>query len=248
MKAESPLPAARRMAVTLLELLVVVLILSILATIATGVYTNQVRRARIAATRDLINELQIAITRYEVDLGSFPPSGSSSVFPPGALSSSNTANFRDGSGLLQLALVHSMSGNALAPASTLWLGPYINIHNEQLKAPVGFEVPGNYDILDHFGNPILYVQNQDYAINNGITTEAFTGGTQLFTSAAPAGANPNLPAPNPYAASGETYYNPSSYQIISYGPNGQTLTASLPPLGTLVLKGTEADDITNFGY
>jgi type II secretory pathway pseudopilin PulG len=248
MKSASPQTAARRMAVTLLELLVVVLILSILATIATGVYTNQTRRARIAATRDLIGQLKIAITRYEVDLGVFPPSGSSKVYPPSALSSTNTADFRDGSGLLQLALVHSMSGNAANPASSLWLGPYINVHAEQLKAPAGAETPGNYDLLDFFGNPLIYVKSDDYAINNGVTTEDFTGGTQVFSGSAPSGANPDLPAPNPFLALGETYYNPSGYQIISKGPDGLTLTAAVPPLGTLVYKGAAADDITNFGY
>ena len=65
--------------VTLLELLAVVLILGILSTIATNVYVGTLNRARIAATQNTIREIEVAIARYEIDLGQFPPSGSADV-------------------------------------------------------------------------------------------------------------------------------------------------------------------------
>jgi type II secretory pathway pseudopilin PulG len=244
----SPQPTdglARKVAVTLMELLVVVLIISILSTIATGVYTNQTRRARVAATQDLIRQLSVAITRYENDLGAFPPSGTSTVFPP-----TSTGARYDGSGLLELALVHSMNGNANAPASSLWQGPYISLQaGATLPTPIiatdtpvttaSQYVMGGYNIVDPWGGTIHYVQHEDYGTSTGTT---FAGGTTLFPpgfDAAAAGANSNLPAPNPYYAT-EIYYNPSTYQLFSYGPDGKTLAKPY--------YGTAADDINNFGY
>lgn len=218
-------------AVTLLELLAVCLIIGILSTIATGVYVGQTRRAKFAATKDLIRQLEIAITRYEVDLGSYPPSGSGDLNSPGARV--------DGSGFLHAALVHSFNGNSNNPASSQWGGPYISLQAEQLAAAseTFFSEPGRINILDAYGNPIFYVRKNDYANGDG----SFLGGTEVFTSSStPSGTNPNFPAPNPFASLGETYYNAQTYQIISVGENGGTFAAPF--------HGTEADDITNLGY
>jgi type II secretory pathway pseudopilin PulG len=221
-------------AVTLLELLAVVLIIGILSTIAVGVYTGEVRRAKIAATKDLIRQLEVAITRYEVDMGSFPPSGSGDGLIPSA------GNRVNGSGFLHVALVHSMSGNIHQPASPLWKGPYISFQVSQLapEAETFFDEPGRVNILDAFGNPIFYVQNPDYGEKNA----DFFGGTETFTGTAPAGSNPLLPAPNPFAGLGETYYNSAGYQLISAGPDG------LSSPNEQQFWGTQVDDITNFGY
>ena len=183
-------------AVTLLELLVVVLIISLLATIATGVYTGEVQRARIAATKDLIHQLEIAITRYEIDLGQFPPSGSGDTLPPDPLTSNNAATRVNGSGFLRVALIHSMSGNANFPASPAWDGPYLNLQAEQVgvtTAGLG-GAPGSYDILDAFDGPIVFIESKDYEFSGG----GFSGGTRLFFGDRPDGSNPNLPAPNPF--------------------------------------------------
>src|SRR5690606_20774970 len=53
--------------VTLLELLVVLVIISILSTIAVGVYTKEVLRAKVARTRAEIRTLEVAINRYQID-------------------------------------------------------------------------------------------------------------------------------------------------------------------------------------
>ena len=66
----------KKTAVTLLELLVVVMILGILSTIAVTVYTGHVERARVAACRDIIRQIELAVNRYEVDTGQLPPSSS----------------------------------------------------------------------------------------------------------------------------------------------------------------------------
>ena len=112
-------------AFTLMELLVVVLILGLLATIAVGVYTNQVERARYAAARTTIAARELAANRYQLDVGEFPPSGSFS----------NTGTETppvEGNGYLYLALTRSMSGNTSVPASARWQGPYIDVQKLHL--------------------------------------------------------------------------------------------------------------------
>lgn len=233
----------RLWAVTLLELVVVVLIISILATIATGIYTGETRRARIAAAQDLIHQLSVAIARYEVDCGSQPPSGSGTTLPPPVASSRY-----DGSGYLHLALLYSMSGSANKPASALWHGPYIAFQASEVGMPIDFTGSNNVgmiNILDPWQSPVRYVSHEDY----GSTGGNFSGGTLLFGSTAPTGANPKLPAPNPFAAQGETYYNTSTYQLISLGPDGQTLDSlNGGTVGNFSFAGAAEDDVTNFGY
>lgn len=223
---------SRRMAVTLMELMVVVLIIGILSTIATGVYTGKTHEARIAAAHALIHNLEVAITRYELDTGSLPPSGSG-VLPLDVITSGSTTTRENGSGYLHLALVHSVSNNATAPASTLWKGPYINLQLDQIQ-PKGKDAatPGMINIVDPWGNPILYFASPEYSG----TSAGYTGGTKMFTTPV-AGANPKLPAPNPFAS--EVYYNPKTFQLIGFGPDGTTLDS---------YPGAGADDINNFGY
>ncbi len=213
---------SRRSAVTMLELLVVVLIIGILATVATGIYTGETEKARVAATHAMINQLSMAITRYEVDLGAYPPGGSGAPLAPGA-----PASRRPGSGYLYLALVHSLSGNAYTPASPRWKGPYINLQADQVGLPSASQA-GEFDILDAWGSPIRYFNRNEYLP---------LGAARIFQGGRPAGANPDLPASSPF---GETFYNSGSYQLISFGPNTTSLLAPY--------EGTENDDVTNFGF
>lgn len=238
----------RRSGVTIIELLVVLLIISLLATIATGIYTDEKARAEMVAAKDLIRQLEVAITRYNVDVGSLPPSGSGDLFPPPPLTEENVVEGtrRGGSAYLYNALVHSMSGSASNPASRLWDGPYINIQPSQLAglSEDGMVEPGQIDILDPWGNIIFYVKSDHYAI----TSNTFPGGVWLFQSEAPEGANPDLPAPNPYVAYNETYYNTGTYQLYSFGPDGDSFDLISTEFFVKNHQGTEQDDINNFGY
>ncbi|MDX2176038.1 MAG: prepilin-type N-terminal cleavage/methylation domain-containing protein [Candidatus Sumerlaeia bacterium] len=194
---------------TLLEILVVLVILSLLATMAVGVYTKEIVRARYAKARADIASLSIAVNRYYSDLGTYPPGGSRTP----ALTS-------DGSGLLQLALRSSMSGDMNNPASPRWQGPYIEWDYRQFSEADGAPIDTSTDLGDRsfrdpFGQPYAYVNFRDYSGLDG--TE--------------------LPASNPFAAN-ETYYNPSSFQIISFGVDGVTLPSPS--------RGLDTDDVTNF--
>lgn len=209
-------------AFTLMELLVVVLILGILATMAVGVYTNQVERARYAAARTTIAAIELAVTRYQLDVGEFPPSGS--LTPPNRL---------EGNGWMYLALTRSVNGNTSAPASPRWQGPYIDVKKLHLGDLNGTPVDdltsatigiADIQILDPWGSPYRYVRccgsaDDNYTVNDGT----------------------KLPASHPFATT-DVYYNPTTFQVVSNGRNGQTVTT---PAG---FRGTEEDDVTNFTY
>jgi prepilin-type N-terminal cleavage/methylation domain-containing protein len=211
-------------AFTLIELLIVVLILSLLATIAVGVFNTQVERARYAAARTTIANLELAITRYQLDTGEFPPSGSSEL---PALPSSPT-DF-EGNGLMYVALTRSMSADARNPASRRWQGPYIDVKELNLGDLNGtplyddiISTPtiGMVQILDPWGSPYRYVRStgssdDNYTVNNA--TE--------------------LPSTHPFAST-DIYHNASTFQIVSNGRNGTTNNA--PSIGL------EEDDVNNF--
>lgn len=209
-------------AFTLMELLVVVLILGLLATIAVGVFTNQVERARYAAARTTIAAIELAVTRYQLDVGDFPPSGSATPAAP---------DF-EGNGWMYLALTRSMSGDTSAPASARWQGPYIDVKKLHLGDINGIAIDetsaaltmADVQILDPWGSPYRYVRSHGSADDN----YTVNGATEL-------------PLTNPYAAT-DVYYNPTTFQIISNGRNGVT---NMTPAGQ---RGTQEDDVTNFGF
>lgn len=204
--------------VTLIELIVVLVIVSLLSTVAVGIYTKEVQRARIARARAEIRTLEVAANRYQIDTGRFPPSSSGTQLAPGSL---NQMDPFAGCGYLQAALRASLNGNANAPLSLRWAGPYMDWDENKLGTLSGAAIGSGTAIpeiqfLDPWNNPYYYVSSDDYAA---------LGGTEL-------------PAGHPYAAT-ETYYNASTFQVISFGPDGQTDTSA----GAL---GTEPDDVTNW--
>jgi type II secretory pathway pseudopilin PulG len=211
-------PMFKRVAsgVTIIELVVVVLIIATLATIATPVLVGQVTRAKIAATADTIRQLEIAIARYEIDLGEFPPSGTAT---------NNTGGIAPfGNSYLMEALLHSTGGNVNAPSSPRWAGPYIEFDEEVLLLP---GVNGNADqsgvdntreiqLIDPFESVYTYYRSVDYET--------------VFAT--------ELPDNHPFFST-ETFFNPRTVQIWSSGPNMITNT-------DLNERGREFDDINNF--
>jgi len=207
-----------RRGVTLIELIVVLVIVSLLSTVAVGIYTKEVVRAKIARTRAEIRTLEVAANRYQIDTGQFPPSSSGTALAPVALNQSDPVA---GCGYLQVALRASLNGNAGAPLNLRWVGPYIDWDENKLGTLTAAPITGStalpqIQFIDPFGNPYYYVSSDDYAL---------LGGTEL-------------PSTNPYATT-ETWFNASTIQIVSFGPDGQTNTSP----GAL---GTEPDDVSNW--
>ncbi|MCD6386484.1 prepilin-type N-terminal cleavage/methylation domain-containing protein [Candidatus Sumerlaeota bacterium] len=203
--------------VTLIELLVVIMIIGILSTIAVTTYTGQVERARYAACRETIHQLEMAITQYKIDVGQLPPSGSGTNLAP---SPPNPTAPATGCGYLQLALLHSLSGDAYHPLDYHWFGPYLELDSRQLGDINGQPISGStpkagVQILDPWYQPYYYIRYQDY--------DTF-GGTERL-------------ADDPFYPN-ETYYNPSSFQIFSMGRNMKTYAVPY--------RGLETDDVNNW--
>lgn len=206
--------------VTLLELMVVLMIVSILSTVAVGVYTKEILRAKYARARSEIRTLELAISRYEIDTGQLPPSGSGTAIAPAGVAEIGLA---EGSGYLQTCLRNSLNGNMNAPLSSSWKGPYVDWDYNRLGLVDGTPITalgpgastGNISFLDPFGGAYHYIRSSDYGSR---------GGSELSAN-------------SPFSAT-ETYYNPSTFQIISYGPNLQTNASPG--------RGLEPDDVTNF--
>jgi len=214
--------SAPKFGVTLLELLVVLVVLALLATISVGVYGKEILRAKYARARVEIRTLEIAITQYEIDTGQLPPSGSGLTLAPAGV---DTRGFAEGSGYLQVALRSSLNGQPFAPLSPRWGGPYVDWDYNRLGTADGTPTTdpdfssstsqGLISFLDPFGFPYQYIRASDYSRR---------GGTEL-------------PSNSPFAAT-ETWYGPSTFQIISVGADGETLATPE--------RGLDNDDVTNF--
>ncbi len=209
-----------RKGITLVELLVVLLIIGILSTIAANVYIQRVAMAKVSAAKATISQLEGAIAAYQTDVGQLPPSGSGTVLSGEGTDLDNNANPSQGNGYMFLALSRSLSGNMMAPLESRWHGPYIDIPSARVgtltgAAPQNSTALAQLQILDPWGTPFIYIRHQDYAS---------LGGTRLPSDSVLAGS--------------ETYYNASSYQIISCGPD--KVTPDSPD------RGTGGDDLTNF--
>jgi prepilin-type N-terminal cleavage/methylation domain-containing protein len=216
--------------ITLIELLVVIVIISLLATIAAGSYINQVRRSKIALTKAEIRTMEVAINRYQIDTGHFPLSFTGTVTPPPpgvVLVPENSAD-PHGSGFLQVSLQASYTLDPLAPLAPTWQGPYLDwpvnrlgrrdgtLADDPLNAGIN---AGLLSFMDPFQSPYYYVRSAEYLdppVDFGV----------------------RQPTGYPYAGQ---FFNPSSFQIISFGPNRAAGTpgATPDPLGF-------GDDITNF--
>jgi len=213
---------ANRRAVTLIELLVVLAILGLLATVAYGVYSAHVLRAKATACSLQIHELETACTQYQVDCGEYPPSSSGTRLAPGPIDpSNNPGEGAIGCGYLITALVASLSGDMHNPIDLRWKGPYIELNQSRLCDITGQPLDPSQPIPmpavqlpDPWGTPYYYVRSADYAT---------FGGTRV-------------PPNSPFAS--DIWYNPSTVQIVSWGPNQ---TSNARPF-----LGTDDDDITNF--
>lgn len=202
--------------VTLLELMVVVVIIAILSTIAVGIYTKEILRAKYARTRAEIRTLEIAIAQYEVDTGQLPALRLGRPL--------DQTNPTTGCAYLTMSLRTSLSNQLATTVSRRWLGPYIDWDYNKIGDANGTPITDTNNLstnnaaelhfLDSFGSPFLYIRASDYRD---------LGGTAL-------------PATNPFA-SAETYLSTGRPDHLL----GADRTSSAAPN-----RGLDAVDITNF--
>lgn len=122
-------PVARTSAFTILELLLVLVILAVLAGIVASRFVGQSQNARVKAAQTQLENLKLALNRFEIDLGRFP-------------SSSEGLN----------ALVEKPSDGGKA-----WQGPYLDsdkVPADQWGNPWNYRQPGQHrtDSFDLWSN------------------------------------------------------------------------------------------------
>jgi prepilin-type N-terminal cleavage/methylation domain-containing protein len=195
---------------SLIELLAVLVILSILIVfLVTRLGTvGDVAKEKVCESR--LREIAAAISQYEHEFGSFPPSRFHEDWGPPP----NDINL--GAEALVLALW-----------SPEWGGPgisedlLINTDGDSTKKPLSvLPTPDLKELRDPWDNPIAYIERSDYGRQLKYSVSSPETG-EVFDSTVRAALNP---------ASGREH-NPTSFQLISAGLDGQF--------------GTE-DDIGNF--
>lgn len=209
--------------VTLLELLVAATIIALLATTFTVVITGQIQRARIAAAHADIQTMEMALEAYKVDNLNYPPSGT------GTSITDWTPAATQGNGYMQFCLIYGLRGpGGTSVGSPRWQGPYLNVKDVSLGGLDPADLltdlsAAEIQILDPWGTPYVYVRASENT--DGLDGYAQMGGTQR-------------PAGDPFRVAGELYFNPTTFQIISFGPDKNSL--AIPS------RGLDDDDITNF--
>lgn len=235
----SPSRTGRRAAFTLLELLVVVAIIAVLASLLLAGIFRALLVARQVQTRNEISQLSAGISNFQTDFsvgvlpsyidlsGGDPNSNAylSSLYPqalPGAWAGNPTGSVLQGNAALVFFLqgpngqgFSSDSSNPYAAPfqGEIRKGPYFTFATNRLA-----NVNGQLMYLDPYGpGPYSSTGGQPYAYfaanmpNNQMPYQCVV--------ASPGSENQSIGCPGPYVSSlSGLYINPNSYQIISAGP------------------------------
>ena len=113
-------PSAVRAGFTILELLLVLAILAVLAGIVSTRFVGQSQAAKVKAAHTQLENLNLSLNRFEVDLGRFPTSSEG------------------------LAVLIERPGD---DAKKAWLGPYLDgsaIPLDQWGNPWNYRLPGQH--------------------------------------------------------------------------------------------------------
>jgi prepilin-type N-terminal cleavage/methylation domain-containing protein len=137
--------ASRRKAFTLIELLAVIAIIGIRAAFIFAAVSGAIERAKIAKTQGIINDLNIALTNYERDLGSFETKlANNEVMPTGPLT-----NADDRAKVIRLLTGKKRDGSIDKDIrqDPRWNGPYMEPKEKQLN--------GNGELVDSWNHPLM---------------------------------------------------------------------------------------------
>ncbi len=192
---------------TLIEILAVILIVGILATILISQLGGADDAARISTTRSKLQTLSLAINAYELDFGDYPPSSFNDE--------QGVPN--DGTNVGVEALVVALWSNGYdAGDLSSEVDSLRNVDGDHSgKKLTDFGNRTLPEIVDAWGNPIAYIHRRDYEVPNReyLTEDPDTG--EEIRSIPTAHRNPEL----------DTFYCYRSYQLISAGPDALFGTA-----------------------
>ncbi|MBN1493806.1 MAG: prepilin-type N-terminal cleavage/methylation domain-containing protein [Candidatus Omnitrophica bacterium] len=165
---------------TILELIIVVAIITILATFLIPAGGKARERARQAKARSHIAALEVAITAFQTDFGFYPTSQFSGSSPNFTVNSGATVESNNAT-IIQLLTGFSFSGgnrsassNALV-TSSVWNGPYLDLDVS--------DVNGSGAMIDPWTNP--YAFSLDLDGNPGTTPPSHNLYTFDISSAGP---------------------------------------------------------------
>jgi prepilin-type N-terminal cleavage/methylation domain-containing protein len=182
--------------VTLTELLVVLVIISILSTVAAPVYINQAERARTATAQQEVRELGSAMEACGLEHGRFVPLQTLDDLPGSSSDQNDTSAdaILDSSGLDAIDFnvpVQNMATAANSPISTVspdprtkqmvdnWKGPFINFQRFFDGTPNTIDRNKSDFPLDPWGGPYHLYSPVGHvgspASNVGFTVSSFDG-------------------------------------------------------------------------
>jgi prepilin-type N-terminal cleavage/methylation domain-containing protein len=206
---------------TLVEILVVLAILSVLA----GLVTVSVQRARkfadVKKVRFEIQQLEAAALAYKNGFGDYPPTTLAHTLagfrPNGANDGNESLVVHVGAGKHGGPFFPDFEEARLVNADGDRLDPkYQGLLKKELES--AWNTPELLEFTDLWGNPYVYIHHRDYAASAPHGYQGPKGRVQVKAAK---------------SATTGTFQKATSFQIWSFGPNGQN-------------DGGEGDDITSW--
>ncbi|MHC4547192.1 MAG: type II secretion system protein [Planctomycetota bacterium] len=210
---------------TLIEILVVISILGVLMALVSVLVIRAGAKKEELQTQQLVTAyLPNAIERYKQEFKRFPPM---SMRQLGAITrykglvTDNETN--ESSEVLLVVLRHPDFSAPLGEGDLPTEEPFENTDDDIWnKVPDGSTDPAALEIVDAWGSPVVYIEKNHY--DKAVIRIINAAGDEVEVTA--------VRRPD-----GATYYNPTSYQIISVGENGVQDSTEEPDL---------MDDVMNF--
>ncbi|HEY3321788.1 MAG TPA: hypothetical protein VGP72_15065 [Planctomycetota bacterium] len=209
----------RKTGFTLLETLVVIGLIVFLLSIAGIVYVAAIRKARVDATRLLINQIGVALTQYYANTHAYPPDtgyglpmdsgGAGETYDPGSL-------WR----FLSMPVTDKATGRTFAAATTFSPDQLIEYNDPKLGK--------SFYVVDSWGKPIGFVGDPKRVTHNLGSFDLFSGG------------------PDGVTASTDGKHSGSNLAYNGADDNGNGQIDDAGELGPAALNGTLADDINNW--
>lgn len=193
---------------TLIEVLVVVSILGVLmALVSVLVIRAGAHKTRMQTEQLVTAYLPQAIMRYQQEFKRLPPMSIKELNRIGrykglAITDNSTNECNEA---LLVALRHGDFSTPLGESDLPTEDPFANTDEDMWnQAPNGFGGdPNALEIVDSWGNPIIYIHKNQY---NEVVRIIKANGEEVEVEAR--------------KRDDETYYNPTSFQLISLGENG----------------------------
>ncbi|MEM7306033.1 MAG: type II secretion system protein [Planctomycetota bacterium] len=191
----------RRAGFTLLELLAVILIIAVLATVLITQLGGAEDAANAVSTKNFLQTLEVIIAEYEQENGAYPPSSFSSE--------QGVPNDGDNVGVEALVVALFSKG---------WEAGGHDIDDDRFgntdgdlssRSLTDFGNRKLLEFVDHWGNPIVYMHRVDYGNSSRVYTTVSADGEVLR----------EFPKAYKDPVKGR-YYKHSRFQLISAGADG----------------------------